>query len=81
MGKKVGLTDANLIKITLLLSTGMSTFKISKNTNCDHLNYEGFVHCGKTKRKAQKRNHLRKLSPPDIHKIKIQVEKKSHETI
>ena len=80
MGKKRDLTDADWLKITTMLGYGKSTLEIAKNMNRDHRTIKRFVVSGQTKRKTPKRCHLRRLSPRDICKLKVETAKTPHAT-
>ena len=80
MGKKRDLTDADRLKITSMLGYGKSTLEIAKNMNRDHRTIKRFVVSGQTKRKTPKRCHLRRLSPRDIRKLKVETAKTPHAT-
>ena len=80
MGKKRDLTDADRLKIASMLGYGKSTLEIAKNMNRDHRTIKRFVVSGQTKRKTAKRCHLRRLSPRDIRKLKVQTAKTPHAT-
>ena len=80
MGKKRDFTDADRLKITSMLGYGKSTLEIAKNMNRDHRTIERFMVSGQTKRKTPKRCHLRRLSPRDICKLKVEMAKTPHAT-
>ena len=74
MGKR-DLTDADRLKITSMSGYGKSTLEIAKNMNRDHRTIKRFVVSGQTKRKTPKRCYLRRLSPRDIRKLKVEMAK------
>ena len=73
MGKKRDFTDADRLKIMSMLGYGKSTLEIAKNMNRDHRTIERFAVSGQTTRKTPKRCHLRRLSPRDIRKLKVEM--------
>ena len=80
MGKKRDFTDADRLKIASMLGYGKSTLEIAKNMNRGHQTIERFSVSGQTTRKTPKRCHLRRLSPRDIRKLKVEMAKIPHAT-
>ena len=80
MGKKRDLNDTDRLKIRFMLGYGKSTLEIAKNMNRDHRTVERFSVSGQTTRKTPKRCHLRRLSPRDIRKLKVEIAKTPHAT-
>ena len=71
MYKKRDLTDVDRLKITSMLGNGKPTLEIEKKLNRDHRAIKKFVFCGQTMRKTPKRCHLKRFSPGNIRKLKI----------
>ena len=68
------------LKITSMLGYGKSTLEIAKNMNRDHRTIERFAVSSQTTRKTPKICHLRRLSPRDIRKLKVEMAKTPHAT-
>ena len=75
MGKKTDLTDVDRLKITSMLGNGKSTLEIAKIRSRYHRTVKKFVLSRHSMRKTPQRGHLRRLSPKDIRKLKIEMAK------